>query len=511
MEELEAIRAVAAERGLPVHMDGARLWNASVATGSSLSELASCAKTVMVAFSKGLGAPIGAALGRIEAPTMETAWTARKLFGGAMRQSGILAAAVLYALDHHMDRLADDHANARALAAAVTGAGGATVVEPDTNIVMIDLPPGRSAAAVVARGEGAGRARFRVDGDARPNGDASRRLARPTRERAGQVVRDAHRAVGLANTERERVHVARRRRVDVLELVDFERASDAIAGEVLENREHDELVVARTATRSAGMNRHSRLVRRERHGAGDLLVPAACCTPSARCSSPWSSGVGNVTMSGSRVPARGGRIFQLASTIGVWIAGPARNSYRKECASGRPLASFHVESTRSAYARPAMQRASHLLVRTDATFHAARIEEQRVARVIGIPEVGVEREERVLDLVAGVVDQMHELGARLARHRRRELDVDAEQVLGQRVAGRQDSRDDRRRPSPVRCGSETVVVRTESRRGVGNWLGSNRTVYERPRSSGNSRLEHDRRVVRRVAPRRRRSNPSRPR
>jgi len=147
--DLRAIRSVATERGLPLHMDGARIWNASVATGVSLDVIAGCADTVMVAFSKGLGAPIGAALAG-SAKDMVTAWTARKLFGGAMRQSGILAAAVLHALDHHVDRLADDHANARVLAQTIDGAGGARVVPPDTNIVMIDLPTGRSSAPLVA-------------------------------------------------------------------------------------------------------------------------------------------------------------------------------------------------------------------------------------------------------------------------------------------------------------------------------------------------------------------------
>jgi threonine aldolase len=149
LADLSAIRDVAAERNLPVHMDGARLWNASVASGISLADFAGCADTVMVAFSKGLGAPVGAALaGTSEA--MERAWTARKLFGGAMRQSGILAAAALYALDHHIDRLAIDHENARTLARLVDGAGGARVVPPDTNIVMVDLPPNDTATRVVA-------------------------------------------------------------------------------------------------------------------------------------------------------------------------------------------------------------------------------------------------------------------------------------------------------------------------------------------------------------------------
>jgi threonine aldolase len=149
LAELRAIRAVAAERGLPVHMDGARLWNASVASGTSLAEFAGCADTVMVAFSKGLGAPVGAALaGTSEA--IGRAWTARKLFGGAMRQSGILAAAALHALDHHMERLTVDHENARTLARHVDGAGGSRVVPPDTNIVMIDLAEGVTSSAVVA-------------------------------------------------------------------------------------------------------------------------------------------------------------------------------------------------------------------------------------------------------------------------------------------------------------------------------------------------------------------------
>ena len=147
LDELRAIADVAREHDLPVHMDGARLWNASAATGTSLADFASCADTIMVAFSKGLGAPIGAALvGSRE--LMEEAWTVRKLFGGALRQSGILAAAALHALDHHLERLCEDHENARLLAQLVNGAGGATVVPPDTNIVMIDLPNGGSADAL---------------------------------------------------------------------------------------------------------------------------------------------------------------------------------------------------------------------------------------------------------------------------------------------------------------------------------------------------------------------------
>jgi threonine aldolase len=153
--ELAAIRAVAAEHGVPVHLDGARLWNASVATGIALAELADCADTVMVAFSKGLGAPVGAALAGTRGQ-IEKAWTARKLFGGAMRQSGIVAAGALYGVEHHIDRLAEDHDNARTIARLVDGAGGARVVPPDTNIVMIDVDDVDDVDDVAAAAGGAG-------------------------------------------------------------------------------------------------------------------------------------------------------------------------------------------------------------------------------------------------------------------------------------------------------------------------------------------------------------------
>jgi len=147
--ELEAIRAVADANRLPVHMDGARLWNAHVATGTPLDAFGRTAHTVMLSFSKGLGCPVGAILVG-DAPVIRRAHMIRKRLGGGMRQSGILAAAALYALDAHLARLADDHVNARALAALVDGAGGAHVVAPDTNIVMVDLPEGVTSSAVVA-------------------------------------------------------------------------------------------------------------------------------------------------------------------------------------------------------------------------------------------------------------------------------------------------------------------------------------------------------------------------
>ncbi len=139
LHELRAMYAIAQSLRVPLHMDGARLWNAHVASGVSLAELASCADTVMVSFSKGLGAPVGAALVGTR-DVMTRARRARKRFGGGMRQSGMLAAAAMHGLQHHLSELSHDHANARTLAAALDGVEGARVVPPDTNIVMLDLP-----------------------------------------------------------------------------------------------------------------------------------------------------------------------------------------------------------------------------------------------------------------------------------------------------------------------------------------------------------------------------------
>ncbi len=155
VERLRAVQETAASQGLPLHLDGARLWNASVATGTPLAGFAACAATVMVSFSKGLGAPVGAALAGDAGP-MKRAWEVRKRFGGGMRQSGILAAAALHGLEHHLPLLHEDHRRARELAAALTGLPGVQVVPPDTNIVMLDLVGGQTAPEVVARARAAG-------------------------------------------------------------------------------------------------------------------------------------------------------------------------------------------------------------------------------------------------------------------------------------------------------------------------------------------------------------------
>jgi threonine aldolase len=138
LESLQHIRRLAGERGLPLHLDGARLWNAAAASGRGLADFAACADTVMVSLSKGLGCPVGSLLAG-PADLIEEAWSVRKRLGGGMRQVGVLAAAGLWALDHNVDRLADDHERAARLAAACGAMPGIRPVIPDTNIVMMDL------------------------------------------------------------------------------------------------------------------------------------------------------------------------------------------------------------------------------------------------------------------------------------------------------------------------------------------------------------------------------------
>jgi threonine aldolase len=151
LDAIRGIRDVARERGLPVHLDGARLWNAAAATGVTEAEFAACADTVMVTLSKALGCPVGSLLAG-SAELMQQARVARRRFGGSLRQAGILAAAGLYALDHHRERLHEDHARARTLARLAAHVPGLRVVEPDTNIVMFDISrPGVTADALLER------------------------------------------------------------------------------------------------------------------------------------------------------------------------------------------------------------------------------------------------------------------------------------------------------------------------------------------------------------------------
>ncbi|MFP4104626.1 MAG: threonine aldolase family protein [Phycisphaerae bacterium] len=140
---IEAVRGVAEaadEHSLRLHLDGARIWNAAVAQGRSVAELVEPFDTVSVCFSKGLGAPVGSCLAGDEA-LMARARRFRKMLGGGMRQAGIIAAGALFALDHHLERLTEDHANARRLAEALQDLPGIylNAYEVETNIVLFDV------------------------------------------------------------------------------------------------------------------------------------------------------------------------------------------------------------------------------------------------------------------------------------------------------------------------------------------------------------------------------------
>ena len=150
LDEFRATLEAARSRGVAVHLDGARLFNASVAAGIAPSAWGELADTVTICFSKGLGCPFGAILAG-PAKTIERAWEGKFLFGGALRQSGIAAAAMLYALDHHVERLADDHARARRLAAGI----GIDPANVETNFVPIPDEPGL-AERLLERGVGVG-------------------------------------------------------------------------------------------------------------------------------------------------------------------------------------------------------------------------------------------------------------------------------------------------------------------------------------------------------------------
>ncbi len=161
IDRLRAVSDAAREIGLARHLDGARLWNASIATGVDMADYAACADTVSVCFSKGLGAPVGSAL----AGPSDLMFRARRLkhmFGGGMRQAGMMAAGALHALEHNRDRLADDHANAGTFARGIGEVDGVTVDldAVHTNIVYFDVA---DTAAVVDAAHEAGVAMLVTD------------------------------------------------------------------------------------------------------------------------------------------------------------------------------------------------------------------------------------------------------------------------------------------------------------------------------------------------------------
>jgi threonine aldolase len=156
LERIQEVAAAARQHGLRLHLDGARLWNASVATGIPERDYAAPFDTVSVCFSKGLGAPVGSALAGSRA-VIQRVRRFRKMFGGGMRQAGIIAAGALFALRHHRARLAEDHANAKALATGLASIAGleADVAEVETNMVrfrVLSMPAQELVEKLQARG-----------------------------------------------------------------------------------------------------------------------------------------------------------------------------------------------------------------------------------------------------------------------------------------------------------------------------------------------------------------------
>jgi threonine aldolase len=149
LAQLQAISELARAHGRPLHIDGARLWNAHIATGHSLTEFARTADSVSVCLSKGLGCPVGSLLCG-ETELIARARASRHAFGGAMRQAGVLAAAGLHALDHHVERLRDDHRRARRLWQGLSDLDCWRAIEPETNMALFELPERGDAEALCA-------------------------------------------------------------------------------------------------------------------------------------------------------------------------------------------------------------------------------------------------------------------------------------------------------------------------------------------------------------------------
>ena len=179
IDEIRLLRKGAQERGVHMHLDGARLWNAHVASGLALADYGREFDTVSVCLSKGLGAPVGSVLvGSVAAMAEARIW--RKRYGGGMRQVGILAAAGRYALEHHVERLADDHARASRAAAAFAEALPGCL-DPDlveTNILVMDVRGRVDRSRSGGRGSGPGGTDLRRGAQCGPAGVAPRRVRR---------------------------------------------------------------------------------------------------------------------------------------------------------------------------------------------------------------------------------------------------------------------------------------------------------------------------------------------
>jgi len=190
VEAMAEIHQFARQAGLAVHLDGARLMNACVASGKPPTEYTRYVDSCSICFSKGLGAPVGSAVAGTRA-FIDRVHRFRKMFGGGMRQTGILAAAALYALDHHVERLADDHAHAKRLAGAIADVAGIRL-DPDhvqTNIVIFDLDDRLAPADRFVEKLGAAGVRMLAIAPARVRAVASLEVDQAGIDRAIDVVR----------------------------------------------------------------------------------------------------------------------------------------------------------------------------------------------------------------------------------------------------------------------------------------------------------------------------------
>lgn len=192
--EVEKVAAIARQRSLGLHLDGARIWNACIASGLTERELAAPFDTVSVCFSKGLGAPVGSALlGTREMITR--AHRFRKMLGGGMRQAGILAAAASYALEHHRERITEDHGNANLFAKRLAGSKGLSPHAVETNIVLVDTV---LEAEVVARAAEKRGVLLSVFGTHRLRAVTHLDVAREHAIRASELLVDAARDASVA-------------------------------------------------------------------------------------------------------------------------------------------------------------------------------------------------------------------------------------------------------------------------------------------------------------------------
>lgn len=192
LEKIEAISVWARENNLAMHLDGARLWNAIVATGIAAPKWTRHFDSVSVCFSKGLGAPVGSALAGTRT-FVARARMIRKLLGGGMRQAGVIAAGALYALEHHIERMAEDHKNARVIAQAIADTPGLQLAPPEveTNLIWFRVDPELGTAKDVAAALKERNVRVHAGGPQLLRACTHLDVSAPQAERAAETIRQA--------------------------------------------------------------------------------------------------------------------------------------------------------------------------------------------------------------------------------------------------------------------------------------------------------------------------------